>query len=58
MSWDLTSGVQTTIGTIVSVVVQQGGFQAWLEIFHALVQRLDNNDYNHVESVMGALFKV
>ena len=51
-------GVRTTVGTIVSVVVQQGGFQAWPEILHALVQCLDSNDYNHMEGALGALFKV
>lgn len=51
-------GVRTTVGTIVSVVVQHGGFQGWPEIFQALVQCLDSNDYNHMEGALGALYKV
>lgn len=51
-------GVRTTVGTIVSVVVQHEGFQGWPEVFQALVQCLDSNDYNHIEGALGALFKV
>ncbi|XP_024377334.1 transportin-1 isoform X1 [Physcomitrium patens] len=51
-------GVRTTVGTIVSVVVQHEGFQGWPEVFQALVQCLDSNDYNHIEGALGALFKI
>ena len=51
-------GVRTTVGTIVSVMVQQGGFHGWPEILPALIQCLDSNDYNHMEGALGALFKV
>jgi transportin-1 len=51
-------GVRTTVGTIVSVLVQHGGFQSWPEVFQALVQCLDSYDYNHMEGALGALFKV
>ncbi|XP_024399109.1 transportin-1 [Physcomitrium patens] len=51
-------GVRSTVGTIVSVVVQHGGFQSWPELYQALVQCLDGNDYNHMEGALGALFKI
>ena len=51
-------GVRSTVGTIVSVVVQQGTFQGWPEVLQALVQCLDSNDYNHMQGALGALFKV
>jgi transportin-1 len=50
--------VRTTVGTIISVVVQHEGFQGWPEVLQALVQCLDSNDYNHMEGALGALFKV
>lgn len=51
-------GVRTTVGSLVSVVVQQGDFENWLEVLQALVQCLDSNEYNHMEGALGALFKV
>ncbi|KAG0629701.1 hypothetical protein M758_1G123600 [Ceratodon purpureus] len=51
-------GVRSTVGTIVSVVAQQGTFQGWPEAIQALVQCLDSNDYNHMEGALGALFKI
>jgi len=51
-------GVRTTVGTIVSVVMQQGTFQGWLEVLQALLQCLDSDEYNHVEGALGVLFKV
>jgi transportin-1 len=51
-------GVRTTVGTIISVVVQHEGFQKWPEVLQALVQCLDTNDYNHMEGALGALFKI
>lgn len=51
-------GVRSTVGTIVSVMVQQGGFQGWPEVLQALIQCLDSHDYNHMEGALGALFKI
>eukprot|EP00245_Coleochaete_scutata_P005591 TRINITY_DN19250_c0_g1_i1.p1 TRINITY_DN19250_c0_g1~~TRINITY_DN19250_c0_g1_i1.p1 ORF type:complete len:894 (-),score=159.66 TRINITY_DN19250_c0_g1_i1:1054-3735(-) len=50
--------LRVTVGTAISVVVQQGGVQAWPEVFQAVVQCLDSNDFNHMEGALDALFKI
>lgn len=50
--------IRSTVGTIVSVVVQLGGISGWPELLQALVSCLDSNDLNHMEGAMDALSKV
>ena len=50
--------IRSTVGTIVTVVVQLGGILGWPELLQALVNCLDSNDLNHMEGAMDALSKV
>ncbi|PIA56714.1 hypothetical protein AQUCO_00700814v1 [Aquilegia coerulea] len=50
--------IRTTVGTIISVVVQQGGVSGWRGLLQALLQCLDSNDLNHMEGAMDALSKI
>lgn len=50
--------IRSTVGTIISVLVQTGGVTGWPELLHALVKCLDSNDLNHMEGAMDALSKV
>lgn len=50
--------IRSTVGTIISVVVQLGGVLGWPELLQALVNLLDSNDLNHMEGAMDALSKV
>ncbi|XP_038692603.1 transportin-1-like isoform X2 [Tripterygium wilfordii] len=50
--------IRSTVGTIVSVVVQLGGILGWPELLQALVNCLDNSDLNHMEGAMDALSKI
>lgn len=50
--------IRTTVGTVVSVIIQQGGVSGWPELLQALVQCLDSNDVNHMEGAMDALSKI
>lgn len=50
--------IRSTVGTIISVVVQLGGVLGWPELLQALVNCLDSNDVNHMEGAMDALSKV
>ncbi|KAJ9165919.1 hypothetical protein P3X46_020732 [Hevea brasiliensis] len=50
--------IRTTVGTITSVVVQQGGTIGWPELLQALIQCLDSNDINHMEGAMDTLSKI
>ncbi|KAK4853529.1 hypothetical protein QYF36_010621 [Acer negundo] len=50
--------IRTTVGTIISVVVQQGRIAGWLELLQVLVQCLDSNDINHMEGAMDTLSKI
>lgn len=50
--------IRSTVGTIISVIVQLGGIQGWPELLQALVSCLDSNDLNHMEGAMDALSKV
>lgn len=50
--------IRSTVGTIVSAVVQLGGVAGWPELLQALVSCLDSNDISHMEGAMDALSKV
>ncbi|XP_010526881.1 PREDICTED: transportin-1-like [Tarenaya hassleriana] len=50
--------IRTTVGTIISVIVQLEGVSGWPELLPALVNCLDSNDLNHMEGAMDALSKV
>ncbi|KAL5788948.1 hypothetical protein ACOSP7_005897 [Xanthoceras sorbifolium] len=50
--------IRSTVGTIVSVVVQLGGILGWPELLQALLNCLDSNDVNHMEGAMDALSKI
>lgn len=50
--------LRSTVGTVISVVVQEGHIQGWPEIFQAISQCLKSNDYNHMEGALDAFSKV
>ncbi|KAF2324731.1 hypothetical protein GH714_016541 [Hevea brasiliensis] len=50
--------IRTTVGTIISVIVQQERILGWPELLQALMQCLDSNDINHMEGAMDTLSKV
>lgn len=50
--------IRTTVGTIISAIVQQGRILGWPELLQALMQCLDSNDINHMEGAMDTLSKV
>ncbi|XP_022985794.1 transportin-1-like [Cucurbita maxima] len=50
--------IRSTVGTIISVVVQLGGILGWPELLEALVRCLDSKDQNHMEGAMDALSKI
>lgn len=50
--------IRSTVGTVISVVVQLGRVQSWPELLQALAHCLDSNDLNHMEGAMDALYKV
>uniref|UniRef100_A0A6N2L6G1 Transportin-1 n=1 Tax=Salix viminalis TaxID=40686 RepID=A0A6N2L6G1_SALVM len=50
--------IRSTVGTIISVVVQLGGILGWPELLQALITCLDSNDLNHMEGAMDALSKI
>ncbi|XP_023533244.1 transportin-1-like [Cucurbita pepo subsp. pepo] len=50
--------IRSTVGTIISVVVQLGGVLGWPELLQALVKCLDSTDQNHMEGAMDALSKI
>lgn len=50
--------IRTTVGTIISVVVQQGTIFGWPELLQALMQCFDSDDFNHMEGAMDTLSKV
>lgn len=50
--------IRNTVGTIISVIVQQGRILGWPELLQALVQCLDSNDINHMEGALDTLSKV
>ncbi|XP_068661941.1 transportin-1-like isoform X2 [Aristolochia californica] len=50
--------IRSTVGTVISVIVQQGRVFGWPELLQALVHCLDSNDLNHMEGAMDALSKI
>ena len=50
--------IRTTVGTVTSVIVQQGRVKGWPQLLNALLHCLDSNDYNHAEGALDALSKV
>lgn len=50
--------IRTTVGTIISVIVNIEGVSGWPELLPALVTCLDSNDLNHMDGAMDALSKV
>ena len=50
--------IRSTVGTIISALVQLGGVAGWPELLQALVTCFDSNDLNHMEGAMDALSKV
>lgn len=50
--------IRTTVGTIISEIVNIDGVSGWLELLPALVTCLDSNDLNHMDGAMDALSKV
>ncbi|MCO5611248.1 hypothetical protein L7F22_065500 [Adiantum nelumboides] len=50
--------IRATVGTVISVVVQQGLVKGWPQLLGALLQCLESNDYNHTEGALDALSKI
>ena len=50
--------IRSTVGTVISVLVQLGRVVGWPELLQALVHCLDGNDTNHMEGAMDAIYKV
>ncbi|KAG9444187.1 hypothetical protein H6P81_015527 [Aristolochia fimbriata] len=50
--------IRSTVGSVISVIVQQGQVFSWPELLQALVQCLDSNNLNHMEGAMDALSKI
>ncbi|KAK6915084.1 Importin-beta, N-terminal domain [Dillenia turbinata] len=50
--------IRSTVGTIVSVIVQLVGVFGWPELLQALVNCLDSGDLNLMEGAMDALSKI
>ncbi|XP_057974190.1 transportin-1 [Malania oleifera] len=50
--------IRSTVGTIISVIVQLGGVFGWPELLQTLVNCLDSNELNHMEGAMDALSKI
>ena len=50
--------IRSTVGTVISVIVQQGRIFSWPELLQALLNCLESNDLNHMEGALDALSKV
>ena len=50
--------IRATVGTVTSVIVEQGRVKGWPQLLRALLHCLDSNDYNHAEGALDALSKV
>ncbi|KAK4775281.1 hypothetical protein SAY86_010216 [Trapa natans] len=50
--------IRSTVGTIITTVIQIGGIIGWPELLQALVNCLDSDDLNHMEGAMDALSKI
>ncbi|URD95428.1 hypothetical protein MUK42_30808 [Musa troglodytarum] len=50
--------VRSTVGTVVSVLLQLEKVAGWPELLEALAQCLASNDFNHMEGAMDAIYKI
>ncbi|CAL9074954.1 unnamed protein product [Musa acuminata var. zebrina] len=50
--------VRSTVGTVVSVLLQLETVAGWPELLEALAQCLASNDFNHMEGAMDAIYKI
>ncbi|KAJ8490368.1 hypothetical protein OPV22_012089 [Ensete ventricosum] len=50
--------VRSTVGTVVSVLLQLERVAGWPELLEALVQCLASNDFNLMEGAMDAIYKI
>ncbi|XP_024516729.1 transportin-1 isoform X2 [Selaginella moellendorffii] len=50
--------LRATVGTVVSVIIQEGQLQTWPELFQGILECLESNDYNHMEGALDALSKI
>ncbi|CAM8901663.1 unnamed protein product [Rhodiola kirilowii] len=50
--------IRSTVGTIISVIVQLGGLAEWPELLKALVTCLDSSELNYKEGAMDSLSKI
>ncbi|CAI0468897.1 unnamed protein product [Linum tenue] len=50
--------IRSTVGTIITEIVQLGGILGWPELLQALVTCMESNDLNHMEGAMDALSKI
>ncbi|XP_026455966.1 transportin-1-like [Papaver somniferum] len=50
--------IRSTVGTVISVIIQQGGVPGWPELLQALLHCLDSKELNHMEGAMDALSKI
>ncbi|KAH7437698.1 hypothetical protein KP509_05G084500, partial [Ceratopteris richardii] len=50
--------IRATVGTVISVIIEQGLVAGWPELLGALLQCLESNDYNHTEGALDALSKI
>ncbi|OWM80947.1 transportin-1-like isoform X2 [Punica granatum] len=50
--------IKSTVGTVISVIVEQGRISTWPELLGALLQCLDSDNLNHMEGAMDAISKI
>ncbi|XP_072964721.1 transportin-1-like isoform X1 [Typha angustifolia] len=50
--------IRSTVGTVISVILQLGRVFGWPELLQALVLCLDSNDLNHMEGAIDAIYKI
>lgn len=50
--------IRSTVGTIISVIVQQGLIAGWPELLQSLIQCLDSHNLDHMLGAMDAISKV
>ncbi|WOL18764.1 transportin-1 [Canna indica] len=50
--------IRSTVGTVISVLVQLERVAGWPELLQALAQCLASNDFNHMEGAMDAIYKI
>ncbi|XP_078433901.1 transportin 1 [Wolffia australiana] len=50
--------IRSTVGTVISVIVQQGRILSWPELLQTLLNCLESNDLNHMDGALDALSKI